>query len=104
MSPFTDDISSMLCTESSVNTNLSAISPSAEFGQDILRAQPDPVLMHDQVLKNMLALEEHYTASTAYLRCANCEITSEMRKIVAEWMFEVNNNLSSIVSVELFSN
>lgn len=56
------------------------------------RAYPDPVLLNDErVLQNLLKTEERYTISCSYFECVQKEVTSQMRKIVAEWMLEVRS-------------
>ncbi len=59
--------------------------------ESVRRAYPDPVLLNDErVLRNLLEAEEKYTPCADYF--ANqfqTEIRPFMRKMVAQWMFEV---------------
>lgn len=57
-------------------------------------AYSDPMLLDDpRVLKNLLKTEEIYTTNSSYFQNVQTEITPEMRKIVAEWMLEVNGTV-----------
>ena len=55
------------------------------------RAYEDPVLIKDnRVLHNLLALEDRYQSNPAYFKCVQTDIKRYMRKMVAQWMLEVN--------------
>ncbi|XP_063291777.1 G1/S-specific cyclin-D2-like [Pelobates fuscus] len=54
-----------------------------------LRAQPDPVLLQDQVLINLLQAEHRYTPSATYFQCVQKEIRPYMRRMLTSWMLEV---------------
>jgi hypothetical protein len=54
------------------------------------QAYADPVLLNDErVLQNLLSSEERYSHSGSYFGCLQKDLTPQMRKIVAEWMYEV---------------
>lgn len=60
------------------------------------RAYADPALLgDDRVLQNLLKTEERYAPSSSYFECVQRDISPLMRKIVAEWMLEVNNRFRS---------
>ncbi|XP_026765108.2 G1/S-specific cyclin-D3 [Galleria mellonella] len=52
-------------------------------------AVPDPVLLRRRVLDNLLATEERYAVTANYFSTVQTEITSHMRRLVAEWMLEI---------------
>ena len=55
------------------------------------RAFEDPVLLRDdRVLHNLLTTEEKYLPSLSYFKCVQTDIKLFMRKMVADWMLEVN--------------
>ena len=55
------------------------------------RAYEDPVLIKDnRVLHNLLTLEDRYQSNPAYFKCVQTDIKRYMRKMVAQWMLEVN--------------
>ena len=55
------------------------------------RAFEDPVLLRDdRVLHNLLTTEEKYLPSPSYFKCVQTDIKLFMRKMVADWMLEVN--------------
>lgn len=55
------------------------------------RAYEDPVLLKDdRVLHNLLATEDKYQPTSSYFKCVQTDIKPYMRKMVAEWMLEVN--------------
>ncbi|CAH2318945.1 G1 S-specific cyclin-D1 [Pelobates cultripes] len=54
-----------------------------------LRAQPDPVLLQDQVLINLLQAEHRYIPSATYFQCVQKEIRPYMRRMLTSWMLEV---------------
>nr|UVJ52479.1 cyclin D2 [Sinohyriopsis cumingii] len=54
------------------------------------RAYEDPVLLNDnRVLHNLLALEDKYMPNSAYFKCVQTDVKRYMRKMVAQWMYEV---------------
>lgn len=51
----------------------------------------DPVFTNDKrVLQNLYFLEKQYLPKFAYFKCVQTEITPQMRKVIAEWLLEVN--------------
>jgi hypothetical protein len=55
------------------------------------RAYADPVLLKDgRVLHNLLLSEERHVLSSSYFDCVQSELKPHMRKIVTEWMLEVD--------------
>ena len=55
------------------------------------RAYADPVLLKDgRVLHNLLSSEERHVLSSSYFDCVQSELKPHMRKIVTEWMLEVD--------------
>lgn len=60
--------------------------------ETITRAYPDPVLLNDErVLNNLLAAEDKYTPCSDYFgNHFQQELRPFMRKMVAQWMFEVS--------------
>ncbi|XP_072045600.1 G1/S-specific cyclin-D2-like [Amphiura filiformis] len=59
--------------------------------ETVTRAYPDPVLLNDErVLNNLLAAEDKYTPCSDYFgNHFQQELRPFMRKMVAQWMFEV---------------
>lgn len=59
--------------------------------ETVTRAYPDPVLLNDErVLNNLLAAEDRYTPCSDYFgNHFQTELRPFMRKMVAQWMFEV---------------
>ena len=54
------------------------------------RSHPDPVLLKDErVLSKLLALEDHFLPRCDYFKIVQKEIKPYMRRMVANWMFEV---------------
>ncbi|XP_018569603.1 G1/S-specific cyclin-D3-like [Anoplophora glabripennis] len=53
------------------------------------KAYDDPTLLQDRVLKNLLKTEDRYVLPYPASFVVQKEVTTEMRKIVAEWMMEV---------------
>ncbi|KAJ8872041.1 hypothetical protein PR048_028381 [Dryococelus australis] len=52
-------------------------------------AHADPALLSDdRVLQNLLSREERYSPSPSYFGCVQVEVTSDMRRVVAEWLLE----------------
>lgn len=54
------------------------------------KAYDDPTLLQDRVLKNLLKTEDRYVLPYPASFVVQKEVTTEMRKIVAEWMMEVS--------------
>ena len=53
-------------------------------------AYEDPVLIEDiRVLENLLRIEDQYLPTVSHLKCIQTDITTDMRKIVADWMLQV---------------
>jgi hypothetical protein len=51
----------------------------------------DPTFLKDRCLKNLLTSQKRYnTPSCAYFNTVQKTLTPQMRKIVAEWVIEVN--------------
>ena len=62
--------------------------------EGIKRAPNDPVLLKDdRVLNNLLVGEDKYLPSPTYFKCTQKDIKPYMRKMVAQWMLEVEINL-----------
>lgn len=58
--------------------------------ETLKRAYPDPTLLNDErVLANLLKTEEQYNLSIVQFPSVQYEVKPEMRKVVAEWMWEV---------------
>lgn len=55
-----------------------------------IRAQEDPTLLDDRVLRKLLRVEEQHMPSSTYSTTFQEEVTNDMRRIVAEWMMEVS--------------
>lgn len=53
-------------------------------------ASADPTFLSERCLENLLKCDEIH--STVNFYCLHSEITPKMRRIVAEWMMEVNKN------------
>ena len=68
--------------------------------ETITRAYPDPVLLNDErVLNNLLAAEDKYTPCSDYFgNHFQQELRPFMRKMVAQWMFEVSVGMLHSVS------
>lgn len=60
-----------------------------ETTENEVKAYDDPTLLQDRVLKNLLKTEDRYVLPYTASFTVQPEVTSEMRKIVAEWMMEV---------------
>lgn len=52
-------------------------------------ASADPTFLTERCLENLLKSEENHPTVNFYNNL-HCEITPKMRRIVAEWMMEVN--------------
>ncbi|KAF6200104.1 hypothetical protein GE061_006405 [Apolygus lucorum] len=52
-------------------------------------AMPDPSLLSDRVLANLLRSEDSYICSSSYFQCVQTEITPQMRRTLAEWMLDI---------------
>ena len=61
-----------------------------------VRALPDWTLIRDErVIQNLLKLEDYYLPSTPdYFKYVQTEVTPSMRKIVADWMLQVCQELN----------
>ncbi|XP_022112210.1 G1/S-specific cyclin-D2-like [Acanthaster planci] len=58
--------------------------------EKVRRAYLDPVLLNDRVLRNLLEVEERYTPCSDYFgNQFQTDIKPIMRKMVAQWVFEV---------------
>lgn len=58
------------------------------------RAYADPTILKDvRVLDNLLSSEERHVLSSSYFDCVQSELKPHMRKVVTEWMLEVNHFL-----------
>lgn len=56
----------------------------------VRRAQLDPVLIDDErVFRNMMNTEEFYVSDNNYFENVQKEIKPHMRKLVTDWMLEV---------------
>ncbi|KAJ8261885.1 hypothetical protein GJAV_G00159580 [Gymnothorax javanicus] len=56
----------------------------------VLRARPDPNLLHDdRVLQSLLTIEERFLPQHSYFKCFQRDIQPFMRRMVATWMLEV---------------
>lgn len=67
-------------------------------GNTITRAFADPVYLKDErVLHNLMKLEEYYTVPANHMD-RQTDIKPYMRKIVTQWMLEVNNSYQLLVS------
>lgn len=59
------------------------------------RAYQDPVLIKDKrVLQNMLTTEDRYLPCAAYFKCVQDDVKPYMRRMVAQWMLEVDMKAS----------
>lgn len=62
---------------------------------DEVKAYLDPTLLNDdRVLENLLKDDACYSSLTNYFGTIQLQITPEMRKIVADWMWEVRHSLT----------
>ncbi|XP_054267588.1 G1/S-specific cyclin-D2-like [Macrosteles quadrilineatus] len=54
------------------------------------RSYADPALLNDaRVLRNLLTDEDKYASGINYFECVQRELNPDMRRIVADWMWEV---------------
>lgn len=62
------------------------------------RAYADPTILKDvRVLDNLLSSEERHVLSSSYFDCVQSELKPHMRKVVTEWMLEVNHFCFSLL-------
>uniref|UniRef100_A0A8D1TPM3 G1/S-specific cyclin-D3 n=1 Tax=Sus scrofa TaxID=9823 RepID=A0A8D1TPM3_PIG len=60
----------------------------------VRRAVPDANLLHDdRVLQNLLTIEERYLPQCSYFKCVQKDIQPYMRRMVATWMLEVDDEI-----------
>lgn len=87
----------LYCTER-VNLSDSVLSlsdgcTSDDGGGRINCADQDPIFLDDRCLENLLKTEDKHLTGCDYFKTVQKDIDPVMRKIVAEWIIEVNFNL-----------
>lgn len=98
-SKVTPELSDLRCTES-LDSDLEASLPNQPFRVNLadlppVKAVRDPTLLRDdRVLQNLLRLEDKsLPAAPDYFKFVQQDIVPSMRKIVADWMLEVAQEL-----------
>ena len=96
----TPDFSDLRCTETLDDTVEDIpvekpVTPLDPTNLPPVKALPDPTLLQDdRVLQNLLRLEDKFLpAAPDYFRFVQTEIVPSMRKIVADWMLQVCQEL-----------
>ena len=56
----------------------------------VTKAEVDPALLEDRVFRNMMDTEDCYISDNNYFENVQKEIKPHMRKLVTDWMLEVN--------------
>lgn len=51
------------------------------------------MLNDDRVLRNLLSEEDKFASGIRYFECVQRELSPDMRRIVADWMWEVRGTV-----------
>lgn len=80
----------LLCSEQVISNDCDTRLVSSHMENRLNTPLPDPIFLNDRCLSNLLKAEEKYSSDHVSYFSGQKDITPEMRKIVAEWMMEVN--------------